>query len=115
MQSVLLYLPEQINTDELHRDLEKIIITGQKGRFIRSYAFASSYAVTQERIYELPGQGTIITVTNDFNAFRREAPHVPGVILCYSAEVLFSGFNEYSLEFERLKDQFSWLNQKYPR
>ena len=115
MQSLLLYLPEHIDVSELQRDLEDIIITKQKGRFIKRVVFPLDYAVGQERMYELTTQGTIITITNDINAFCREAAHVPEGKLWYSAEVLFSGFNEYSPEFERLKDQFSWLNQKYPR
>ncbi|MEK6905701.1 MAG: hypothetical protein AABX24_04845 [Nanoarchaeota archaeon] len=112
MQTVTLYLPQEVETAELRNDLEEII-ADYNGKRSNYFAFPLAYAVGLAQVYEFPSRGTIITVTNDINIFCDEALRVPGRLLWYNAKILFLGFNEETSEFQWLKQSFEYLNNKY--
>ena len=114
MHTVTLYLPPQVETAQLRNDLEEIIAE-YKGKKMTYFAFPLPYAVGLAQAYEFPVKGTVITITNDINAFRDETIHVPGGALWYNAKILFLGFNEETWEFQWLKERFEYLNNKYER
>lgn len=112
MQTITLYLPQEVEIAELRNDLEEII-TDYWGKKRDYFAFPLTYAVGLAQVYEFPSRGTVITITNDLNIFCDEALRVPGRLLWYNAKILFLGFNEETLEFQRLKQSFEYLNNKY--
>ncbi len=112
MQILTLFLPADVEADELRKDLEEII-TEYKGKKITYFAFPLPYAVGLAQAYEFPSKGTVITVTNDVGKFCDDHLHVPGGALWYNARIYFLGFNEETWEFQWLKQSFEYLNNKY--
>ena len=114
MQTITLYLPPGIESKQLRDDLEEIVAQ-YKGKKVTYVAYPLPYAVGLAQTYELPSRGTIITITNDVNMFCEEKLHLPGGALWYNAKILFLGFNEKTLEFKCMKENFEYLNNKYER
>lgn len=112
MQTVTLYLPQEVRAAQVREDLEEIIAE-YNGKMMTHFAFPLSYAVVLAQVYEFQNKGTVITITNDIGKFCDEAIHVPGGALWYNARIVFLGFNEETWEFHWLKQSFEWLNNKY--
>lgn len=112
MQILTLFLPPDVETQELRKDLEEII-ADYKGKKITYFAFPLPYAVGLAQVYEFPSKGTVITVTNDIGQFCDEQLNVPGGALWYNARIYFIGFNEETWEFQWLKQSFECLHNKY--
>ncbi|MEK6809492.1 MAG: hypothetical protein AABY40_02360 [Nanoarchaeota archaeon] len=112
MQTLNLYLPTEIETARLRKDLEEII-ANYCGKEKTYFAFPLPYAVGLAQVYEFPSKGIVITVTNDTGIFCEENLPVPGGKLWYNAKIYFLGFDEEALEFQGLRQNFEYLNSKY--
>lgn len=112
MQTITLYLPKEVEAEELRQDLEETIFR-YRGKFRKLIPFELPYGVGQERTYEISGQGSIVTLTNDLNVFRQETFYVPGGVLYYTAKILLLDFDEGSYFFEALRQNFEYFNNRY--
>ncbi len=112
MQTITLHLPKEIEAEELRQDLEETI-SRFNGKLMGTYPFELPYGVGQERIYKTAARGLIVTLTNDLNVFCQKTFYVPGEELYYTAKIMLFDFDEESLFFEVLKQNFEWFNNRY--
>ncbi|MBU0470525.1 MAG: hypothetical protein KKA62_00405 [Nanoarchaeota archaeon] len=87
---------DQLELDDLIINLDQCFLE------TKGWSYELFYGVGRINLYEFKENELIITMTNDLAVFEEfGSPHLPKET--YSAKIIFDGFNEYSSEFNILK------------
>jgi hypothetical protein len=109
MKMHMLDIPRIVSSEELRKDLDRIIRKNNGDLAYRTDS-PSQWGRQYTEVYEIDKAGCVTTMTNDTNHMEGNTP--TGRIT-YSAMVLYLGFDESSREYMHLVNEILSLEKNY--